>query len=147
MRSLFIWIARVFFSLLFIYSGAVKLMNWQGSVDGLILTFSEWKIHLDGNLVKESIYEILQTNAHLIMGVAIAFELIGAFLILFGFKIRIGAAILLLFLIPVTVIMHPFWFNVGPEEAEQLSIFLKNLSLIGALLYIALTPKIKRVVA
>lgn len=146
MRSLFMWVARVFFSLLFIYSGALKLINWQGSIDGLILTFSEWKIHLDENLIKESIYEILQSNAHFIMGVAIALELIGAFLILLGFKMRIGAAILLLFLIPVTVIMHPFWFNVGPERAEQLPIFLKNLSLIGALLYIALTPKIKRAV-
>lgn len=119
-------------------------MNWQGAVDGLVLTFSEWHMHLEGTLLKENVHEMLVSSANVIMGVAIGLELIGAVLVLLGFKIRIGAVLLLLFLIPVTIIMHPFWFNVGSELKQELSIFLKNLSLIGALLYIALTPSQKR---
>lgn len=144
MRSIFLWIARIFFSLLFIFGGVGKLMNWQGAVDGLALTFSEWHMHLEGTLLKENVYEMLTSSVNVIMGVAIGLELIGAALILFGFKMRIGAVLLVLFLIPVTIIMHPFWFNVGSELKQELSIFLKNLSLIGALLYIALTPSQKR---
>lgn len=139
-----LWIARIFFSLLFLYAGAGKLMNWQGAVDALALTFSKWHMHLEGTFIKESFHELLVTSSNLIMGVAVGLELIGALLILLGFKIRVGALLLLFFLIPVTVLMHPFWFNVGAELKQELSVFLKNLSLIGALMYIALTPVAKR---
>jgi uncharacterized membrane protein YphA (DoxX/SURF4 family) len=144
MRSTFLWIARIFFSLLFIFGGVGKLINWQGAVNGLTLTFSEWHMHLEGALIKENIHEMLLSRANVIMGVVIGFELIGAVLLLFGFKIKVGAVLLLLFLIPTTIVMHPFWFKVGSELKQELSIFLKNLSLIGALLYIALTPSQKR---
>lgn len=144
MRGMLLWIARIFFSLLFLYAGVGKLMNWQGAVDGLALTFSEWHMHLEGTFYKESLRELLVSSSNLIMGVAIGLELIGALLILLGFKIRVGALLLLFFLIPVTILMHPFWFNVGAELKQELSVFLKNLSLIGALMYIALTPVAKR---
>lgn len=144
MRGMLLWIARIFFSLLFLYAGVGKLMNWQGAVDSLALTFSKWHMHLDGTLIKESFHELLVASSNLIMGIAIGLELIGALLILLGFKIRVGALLLLFFLIPGTVLIHPFWFNVGVELKQELSVFLKNLSLIGALMYIALTPIAKR---
>ena len=146
MRKTFLWIARIFFSLLFIYAGVGKLMNWEGTVNGLVLTFSEWQMHLEGAILKKDVHNMLASSANIIMGVPVGLELIGALLIFLGFKMRIGAAILLLFLIPVTIIMHPFWFNVGTELQRELSVFLKNLSLIGALLYIVLTPSAKRTV-
>ncbi len=119
-------------------------MNWQGAVDGLVLTFSGWRMHLEGKIFKENVYELFVSNAHLIMGAAIALKLIGAMLFLLGFRIRLGAVLLLLFMIPATIIIHPFWFNVGSELKQEFFIFLKNLSLIGALFYIALTPISKR---
>lgn len=146
MRSTILWMARIFFSLLFIFAGIEKLMNWQGAVENLILKFSEWHFHLEGAFLKDNTYEMLVSRANLIMGVAIGLELIGAVLILLGFKIRVGAVLLMLFLIPVTLMMHPFWFNIGGELKQELSIFLKNLSLIGALLYISSTPNQKRIV-
>jgi len=66
-------------------------------------------------------------------------------LIFTGFKVRVGAFLLLIFMIPVTLIMHPFWFSIGSEMHQEISIFLKNLSLIGALLYILVVPQPQRV--
>lgn len=63
-------------------------------------------------------------------------EIVGGLSLLFGFKIRIGSALLLLFLIPTTLIFHDFW-NVGEnEQALQMIMFLKNLAIFGGLLYV-----------
>lgn len=57
--------------------------------------------------------------------------------ILLGYKARIGAWILVLFLIPTTLIMHQFW-NQGSEFAIMMQhlCFWKNLSMLGAALMI-----------
>lgn len=62
-------------------------------------------------------------------------ELVGALSILFGFYARIGAWLLVLFLVPVTLMMHPFWSIADQQAAFTHQImFLKNLSLLGAAL-------------
>lgn len=65
----------------------------------------------------------------------------GALLILGGlgvfFNIYVGVAILLLviFLIPVSIMMHAFWKSENPAERSSLKVaFLKNMALLGALL-------------
>jgi len=60
---------------------------------------------------------------------------LGGLSILIGFKARYGAWLLVLFLAPVTLIMHDFWHvqDLG-EQALQKTMFLKNLSLLGAAL-------------
>lgn len=139
------WVARICFSLLFLVAGAGKLFNWQGSVDGLALTISEWQMHLGEGVLSERAQEVLSASTEILMGVAVSLEIVGALLILLGYKTRIGAVFLLLFLIPVTMVMHPFWFHVSGEIYQELMIFLKNLSLIGALLFVALAPSSKQV--
>ncbi len=58
--------------------------------------------------------------------------------ILFGFKARWGAWLLVIFLIPVTLMMHDFWNNPHPVESlVEKFMFLKNLGLLGAALIIA----------
>lgn len=44
--------------------------------------------------------------------------------------------VLFLFLIPVTIIFHAFWNSIPAEVAPQMIDFLKNLAIIGGLLYI-----------
>jgi putative oxidoreductase len=64
--------------------------------------------------------------------------LIGGLSVLTGFHARVGALLLLLFLIPVTFIMHNFWDIPNPEMAQmQMTHFMKNLGLIGATILIA----------
>jgi uncharacterized membrane protein YphA (DoxX/SURF4 family) len=54
---------------------------------------------------------------------------------LFGYKTRYGAALLVLFLVPVTLVMHRFWDLPDPQMAMLQKInFMKNTSLIGACL-------------
>ncbi len=65
-------------------------------------------------------------------------ELLGGLSILLGYKTRIGAWLIVLFLIPVTFSLHQFW-KIQDPMAQQMDIaaFMKNISMIGAALIIA----------
>ena len=62
---------------------------------------------------------------------------LGGLSILLGYHARVGAWLLVLFLVPVTVTMHAFW---GIEDAmaaqAQMAHFMKNLALLGGALLI-----------
>ena len=62
----------------------------------------------------------------------------GGLSILLGYHARIGAWLLVLFLVPVTFTMHQFWNVTDPamKSLEQAN-FTKNLALLGAALLIA----------
>lgn len=64
--------------------------------------------------------------------------LVGGLSVMLGYKAKLGAWILFLFLVPVTVVMHQFWAFQDPIMAMiEKIMFMKNLSLIGAALLIS----------
>ena len=67
---------------------------------------------------------------------AILLEVLGGLSVLVGLKARIGAAALILFLIPATLIFHDFWNLEGMEHNMQRVMFLKNLAIVGGLLLV-----------
>ncbi len=64
---------------------------------------------------------------------AIAFELLGAIGILLGFKTRVAAILLIVFLVPATIIFHVTGMADPAKMQDQLTQVLKNLAIIGAL--------------
>ena len=63
--------------------------------------------------------------------------LVGGLSVLLGYHARIGAVLLVVFLVPVTLWMHAFWRETDPAAAAaQLANFLKNLSMLGGALLI-----------
>lgn len=70
--------------------------------------------------------------------VAALVELIGSISLIFGYKTRFGAILLMLFLIPVTYFFHDFWnYTNDAEKKLQIAIFFRNLAIFGGLLFIA----------
>lgn len=64
--------------------------------------------------------------------------LVGGFSILLGYKAKWGAWLLVLFLVPITLMMHKFWAVADPQAAMmQQVMFMKNVSMLGAALLIA----------
>ena len=60
---------------------------------------------------------------------------VGGVSLLLGYRARFGALLIVLFLIPVTLVMHKFWGIPDPQMALMQKVnFMKNLSLIGAAL-------------
>jgi putative oxidoreductase len=62
---------------------------------------------------------------------------IGGLSVALGLHARIGALLIAIFLIPVTLFMHRFWGlgDLQMAHAQQIN-FMKNLSLFGAAIYI-----------
>lgn len=59
-------------------------------------------------------------------------ELVGALSVLLGYHARIGALLLAIFLVPVTVMMHRFWGLTDPGAAMlQRVMFMKNVAMLG----------------
>lgn len=104
-------VGRIFLALIFIISGYGKLAGWEGTL---------------GFMTSKG---ILMTE--LLLGLTIAIELGGGLMIAFGLYARWAALAIFLFLIPVTLIFHPFW-----SDPSQMNSFMKNIAIMGGMLYI-----------
>lgn len=63
--------------------------------------------------------------------------LVGGLSILLGYRAKLGAWLIILFLIPVTLMMHNFWAVKDPMMAQmQMIMFMKNVSIVGGALLI-----------
>ena len=64
--------------------------------------------------------------------------IIGALSILLGYRAKVGAWLITLFLIPVTFMMHKFWTVSDPMMAQiQMVMFMKNIAMLGGALVIS----------
>ncbi len=105
-------IGRLALGAIFLLSVTGKLTNWGGTV---------------AHAAAKGVPEVLLAGAT-------ALELVGVVLLLVGFKTRWGAAALVVFLVPVTLVFHNFWAVQGPAHQQQLVEFLKNVAIAGGLL-------------
>jgi putative oxidoreductase len=64
--------------------------------------------------------------------------LAGALSVALGYRAKIGAWLIVAFLVPVTITMHNFWAVSDPMMYQmQLAMFMKNVSMLGGALLIA----------
>jgi putative oxidoreductase len=76
--------------------------------------------------------------ADLLVPLSAVFAVVGGLSIVIGYRAKAGAWLIVLFLVPVTLVMHRFWAFAAPDLVEmQKANFMKNLALIGAALLIA----------
>ena len=69
--------------------------------------------------------------------IAIVLELGGGILLIAGWKIRWAAWALIVFVAVATFAAHRFWEFDASQYRNQLNHFLKNLALVGGLLFVA----------
>ncbi|HSD61912.1 MAG TPA: DoxX family protein [Burkholderiales bacterium] len=71
-----------------------------------------------------------------LLAITIAIELGGGLMILLGWKARWAALAIFLFIIPTTLMFHQFWAADAAQVQNQMNHFLKNLAIMGGMLYI-----------
>ena len=109
-------IGRLLLSLIFLMSGLNKIIDWSGT--------QEYMAARGMFLVP------------LFLLAAILFEIVGGLSVLAGFKARVGALLLIAFLVPVTLVFHGFWRYADPERTVEMIQFMKNLAILGGLLVV-----------
>jgi putative oxidoreductase len=109
-------IARILIALIFILSGVSKITGFDGTV---------------GYIASKG----LPLPQLLAIG-AILVELGGGLMLVLGWKARWAAAAMLIFTALAALIFHNFWAVPPDQMQNQMIHFMKNLSIIGGLLYV-----------
>jgi putative oxidoreductase len=107
---------RVLLALLFVISGFNKLIGFEGTV---------------GYIASKGL-----PLPQLAAAGAIAVELVGGILLVIGWQARWAATAIFLFLIPTTLLFHAFWAVQGPGAQMESIQFMKNLCIMGGMLYV-----------
>jgi putative oxidoreductase len=131
----FITFGRILFAVLFIYSGAAKLVGLQATANSIAA-----KVAIPALLTPyTSQLEAMtgMSTPQMLAVVVGAFEVISGLMIALNFGARFFAILLIFFVAATTFYFHDFWNQSSPESAKTLVDALKNLSLIGALFMIA----------
>ncbi|QDV24365.1 DoxX family protein [Aureliella helgolandensis] len=66
----------------------------------------------------------------------IVFLLLGSLSVMAGFRTRIGAVLLAVFLVLATYYFHDFWNEEGRAAELQMIQFMKNLSMLGVMVFL-----------
>jgi putative oxidoreductase len=110
-------LGRILIALIFLLSGFGKITGFAGTA---------------GYMASKGVPMV-----DVLLAITIVIELGGALMIIAGFKARLAAVALFLWMIPVTFIFHNFWAAPADQAMIQQIMFMKNLSIMGAMLYIA----------
>jgi len=112
-------VGRILIALIFLLSGFGKLTGFAGTAG-----YMASKMPMSGTLID------------LLLVITIIVELGGGIALVLGFKARLAALMLFLWLIPVTLIFHDFWAAPADQAMVQQIMFLKNLAIMGGMLMI-----------
>jgi putative oxidoreductase len=110
-------LGRVLLALLFVIFGYMKLTNFGGTVG----YFTKWGFPLP----------------QVVTVIAIVAELGGGLLLLVGWKTRLVAWILAVYVVIAAAVAHRYWTYDPAQVFAQTSFFYKNLAIVGGLLYMA----------
>jgi putative oxidoreductase len=110
-------IGRILLGPILLLSGVMKLMNGSKTAEEMALK----------GMVAVPFF----------MAAAAVVEIVGGLSVILGVKGRLATPVLALFLIPVTAIFFDFWAYEGPAMQNQMQHFLKNVTIIGGLLLLA----------
>jgi putative oxidoreductase len=141
MGKFFLFIGRLCISLVFIVAAIGTIFNWEASYQYFLTGLATWLGALEGSPQAQHWMGWLLSIAPLVLVVGTVIEAMGGILVLTGWRIRSGALLLLLFLIPATLLMHPFWIVAGDQREMQMILCMKNFSIIGGLLILAVTSQ------
>jgi putative oxidoreductase len=109
-------VGRILIAIIFLVSGIGKIGGFAGTA---------------GYMASKGL-----PMAEVLLVITIVIEIGAAAMLILGFKARLGATLLFLWMIPVTFIFHNFWAVPAAEQQLQTIMFMKNLAIMGAMLYI-----------
>lgn len=109
-------LGRILLALIFLMSGIGKIGGFAGTA---------------GYMASKGLPMV-----EVLLAITIVIEVGAALMLILGWKARLGAAALFLWMIPVTFMFHNFWAMPADQQMIQQIMFMKNLGLMGGMLYI-----------
>ncbi|MGC1878119.1 MAG: DoxX family protein [Rhabdochlamydiaceae bacterium] len=133
MKSLIAFLGRALLSIIFISSGINIILDWQNTHQFFIQNLSDWLALNVGNATLQSAIEFGMAHGSLLLLLGVIFQIVGGLLVFLGLWVRLGAFLLIIFLILATPTFHHFWQIQEPDRQMQMINFMKNVSIMGGL--------------
>jgi putative oxidoreductase len=135
LMSFLLVIGRVLFVLIFLMSGAQKLMDINGTAQQIAthVSIPAALAPYEAQVTEATGYTVPQIMA-VVAGLV---EVIGGLLIAFNIATRATAIIMALYVVAATLSFHNFWTMQGPERMDNMIHAMKNVSIFGGFLIIA----------
>jgi putative oxidoreductase len=130
--SLLFTIARVLFSVIFIVSGTLKLMNISDTA-AYIASKVAIPTQLADLAVQAENATGMQASQLIAIGAGLV-ELVFGLLLAFGVAVRVASVVLAIFTLTATFYFHDFWNQADPDRTNNLIQAEKNLSIFAGLL-------------
>lgn len=127
-------ISRFFLSAIFLLAGFAHIADFDGMESALTNALYSIAEHSAGKAWIQRFVEELMPLVPLLSILALVCLVVGGILVMLGIKYKFGAWLLILFLVPVTLIMHHFYFLDGADRQQHMNDFWKNLAILGGLL-------------
>ncbi len=143
-KNFIFFIARFCISAIFLIAAFAHIADFDGMESALTNALYSISEHSAGKVWIQTSVEQLMPLVPVLTIVALALLVIGGASVLLGIKYRLGATLLIVFLLPVTLIMHHFYFLEGPDKELQATMFWKNIAILGGLLVLAIYPQVSR---
>lgn len=133
MQSIFAFLGRLFISCIFIFSAIQDILQWNTQEEYIFTALTSALSSGKVSALVLPLINFILPKLSIFFAVAILLKLLGGICVLCKWKVRFGTLLLLLFLIPVTIIMHDFWDKAGAAQAQELVQFWKNVAIAGGL--------------
>jgi uncharacterized membrane protein YphA (DoxX/SURF4 family) len=127
-------IGRVFLSIIFIIFGVSAILNWDVAYTDLDSAIVNWQMYKGNFEAVGSFLDMVTGYIPFLLGLGIFLQIVGGLMVCFGYKVKIGAFFLGLYMIGATLVYYPFWFYEGEQMTYNLVLFLKNISIFGGVL-------------
>lgn len=135
-QSIFDFLGRALISIIFIFSAGHKILDWNNTEQFLHQTLTDWMPVTFGSPSMQGGLDWALANTTTLLCLAVLFELIGGLLVFLGLWVRLGAFLLVCFLFASTLVFHHFWDFAEPQRQIEMVSFMKNVSIMGGLLFI-----------
>lgn len=137
MKKVFFMLGRICLSLVFICWVADQILNWDLTQQEFVTSVCDWIVYPGLPDQVQKVFNLFLSYSSLMVVLGAVLAGVGGLLVLLGIKVRLGAILLILFLIPMTIIMHAFWMYTGALHETEMAMFLTNISILGGLLILA----------
>ena len=123
LEGLFTLIGRILLAAIFLGAAVNKIKDPQGT-----------QAYMKNVGKMDQLYPQDERTVMYLMWAAVGCLVVGGISVLFGYKARFGAFLLLVFLVAATYFFHPVWNLRGTEQFQmQMTNFLKNCAMAGGL--------------
>lgn len=110
-------IARVFLAFIFFFEAYDTITHFKATKETMASYGITW-------------------NPDILLSFCLFLLILGGILVLIGYRSKLGAILLLIYFIPITIIFHSWWNDPGDIKRIQSILFMKNLAIMGGLLMV-----------